>query len=253
MNIHTLFDDKSEIYAQARPRYPTALYTWLSGVCSGHQAVWDVGCGSGQAAVDLRGIFDEVQATDVSSSQIESAPVYEGVTFSVQPAESTRFADDAFDAVCAAQALHWFDYEQFWPEVKRVLKPRGVFAAWGYSWPHVNPTVDQRLDDSLLSLIRPLWASQNQLLWNGYKDVPFPFTRLDVLTFELTVSWSLEQFFAYMHSWSATRRYMEQHGDAFFEESFQRLAEVWQPQELRDVSMDFVVIAGTNPDAKGAG
>jgi ubiquinone/menaquinone biosynthesis C-methylase UbiE len=48
----------------------------------------------------------------------------------VQSAESTTFIDESFDAVCVAQALHWFDYELFWPEVQRVLKPSGVFAAW---------------------------------------------------------------------------------------------------------------------------
>lgn len=253
MDIHKLFDDKSDIYAQARPRYPQALYKWLAEQCPSHSAVWDVGCGSGQAALDLRGYFETVQATDVSPSQIENAPATAGVTFSVQPAESTNFADQTFDAVFVAQALHWFDHSKFWPEVMRVLKPNGVFAAWGYSWPHIDPETDQLLDESLLSVIRSHWAVQNQLLWDRYEGVASPFKPLPVPEFELIVSWSLKQFFAYLHSWSATRRCMDVQGDDFFENSYRQLSQQWAPEEIREVTMDFVVIAGINasPDSDG--
>jgi ubiquinone/menaquinone biosynthesis C-methylase UbiE len=108
LNILKLFDDKADIYAKARPRYPSTLYKWLSELCAERKKVWDVGCGSGQASYDLGNYFDFVEATDVSASQIENAPLYPRVQFSVQPAESTNFSDDGFDAVCVAQALHWF-------------------------------------------------------------------------------------------------------------------------------------------------
>lgn len=251
MDIRKLFDDKSDIYAQARPRYPAALYEWLVSVCPAHGSVWDVGCGNGQAAIDLRSFFDAVQATDVSSSQIENAPAYEGVTFSVQPAEATNFANHVFDAVCVAQALHWFDYTQFWPEVRRVLKPGGVFSAWGYSWPHIEPAIDELLEYNFLSVIRPYWADQNKLLWDGYADVPFPLKRIDVPKIELSMEWSVEQFFAYLHSWSATRRCMEANGDDFFESSFRKVSEIWGGEALRTVSMDFVIIAGKNAPERG--
>lgn len=247
MDIRKLFDDKSEIYAQARPRYPRALYDWLVRVCPAHHSVWDVGCGNGQAALDLADYFESVEATDVSASQIANAPNCDDVMFSVQPAEKTDFPDAAFDAVCVAQALHWFDYDRFWPEVRRVLKTGGLFAAWGYNWPHVNPGIDRVLDESFLSVIRPYWARQNKLLWDGYKDVPFPFKPLEVPDIELTMHWSLEPFFAYLHSWSATRRCMDAIGDEFFKASFRKVREAWGDEAARPVSMEFVLIAGTNP------
>jgi SAM-dependent methyltransferase len=244
LDVHKLFDDKSEIYAQARPRYPADLYQWIENVCPGHHSVWDVGCGNGQAGIDLSHYFEEVQATDVSASQIANAPNCERVRFSVQPAESTNFGNSSFDAVCVAQALHWFDYERFWPEVIRVLKQNGVFAAWGYSWPHVDTAIDEALEQSFMSAIRPYWASQNKLLWDGYKDVPFPLAPLEVPTIELNMNWSVEIFFTYLHSWSATRRCMEVEGNEFFEESYQRVKDVWGSEGERIVSMDFVAIAG---------
>jgi ubiquinone/menaquinone biosynthesis C-methylase UbiE len=68
-----------------------------------------VGCGNGQAAIDLSSYFEEVKATDVSASLIANAPNGERVRFSVQPAESINYKNSSFDAVCVAQALHWFD------------------------------------------------------------------------------------------------------------------------------------------------
>lgn len=247
MDIRKLFDDKSEIYAQARPRYPAALYEWLVEICPAHHSVWDVGCGNGQAAIDLSKHFEAVQATDVSASQIANAPSCDGITFSIQSAERTNFANASFDAVCVAQALHWFNYDQFWPEVQRVLKPGGIFAAWGYNWPHVNPTIDEILDQSFLSVVQPYWARQNKLLWDGYKDVPFPLEPLEIPDIELTMNWSVEQFFAYLHSWSATRRCMDAIGDEFFETSFRKIREAWGDEAERLVSMEFVLIAGNNP------
>ncbi|MEM7052937.1 MAG: class I SAM-dependent methyltransferase [Pseudomonadota bacterium] len=246
MDTRNLFDDKSEIYAQARPRYPAELYKWLVSVCPARHSVWDVGCGNGQAAIDLRNYFETVHATDISSSQIANAPGREGITFSVQAAETTSFADDSFDAVCVAQALHWFDYTQFWPEVGRVLKPKGVFSAWGYSWPNLDPALDRLLEDSFLSVISPYWASQNKLLWDGYVDVLFPLEPIEVPHIELSVKWSVDQFFAYLHSWSATRRCMEVNGDAFFASSYQKISETWGKDVVRQVSMDFIIIAGKN-------
>lgn len=247
MDIHKLFDDKSEIYAQARPRYPAELYEWLMQICPARHAAWDAGCGNGQASLDLVNYFESVEATDVSASQIANAPGCDGVTFSVQPAERTDFGNASFDAVCVAQALHWFDYDKFWLEVRRVMKPGGIFAAWGYNWPHVDPGIDEILDKSFLSVIRPYWARRNKLLWDGYKDVPFPLEPLEVPNIELTMHWSVEQFFAYLHSWSATRRCMDAIGDEFFETSFRKVREAWGNEPERPVSMEFVLIAGNNP------
>jgi len=35
---------------------------------------------------------------------------------------SNQLSDAYFDAVIVAQALHWFDLDQFWVEVNRVLQ-----------------------------------------------------------------------------------------------------------------------------------
>lgn len=166
-HYHELFDDGAAIYLNSRPRYPTKLFESLAELCKNHERVWDAACGNGQAAIGLAKYFAEVKATDISEQQIANALIQSKVEYSVQPSESTTFEDGYFDLVCVAQALHWFDYEKFWPEVKRVLRPNGIFAAWGYSWFKIQGDIDDILEHEFVSIIQPYWAKQNQLLWDG--------------------------------------------------------------------------------------
>jgi ubiquinone/menaquinone biosynthesis C-methylase UbiE len=130
---HKFFADKSELYARSRPTYPEPVFEFLAATCKNRILAWDCGCGNGQASVQLSKYFENVEAIDVSSEQIGQAAPHPQVKYSVSPAERTSFPNNSFDFICVAQALHWFDYKQFWPEVTRVLRPSGIFAAFGYS------------------------------------------------------------------------------------------------------------------------
>jgi SAM-dependent methyltransferase len=245
--VSSYFDEKSDLYAQARPHYPPEFIAWLAQQCRGHDRAWDAACGNGQAAVDLRAHFRCVEASDVSDAQIANAPPLEGVRYTVQSSERTEFADAAFDAVCVAQALHWFDLGKFWPEAARVLKPQGVFAAWGYGWPKLPAPLAGLLQQSLLNVIAPWWAPQNRLLWAGYQGIALPFPRIDAPRFSMHVDWDVDQLFMYLHSWSATRKCMEAQGDAFFRRSHALLRDAWgEPKTLR-LPLDLHLIAGRKP------
>ncbi len=247
MKHHQLFSNRSDLYAQARPRYPEALYPYLANLCPEHIRVWDVACGSGQAAVDLAAHFNEVHATDISAEQIAHAHPHPRVRYSVQPAEKTDFPANTFDLICVAQALHWFDHERFWHEVKRVLKPNGIFAAWGYSWFSINPNVDKAFKENFLAPIQPYWAEQNQLLWNDYRDVPFPFEKVKTPNLEMVVEWDFEELFAYIQTWSAARERIREKGDEFLVRTRESVLPAWgNPSERKRIPMNFVLLVGKN-------
>ena len=215
MSIHQLFSDKSELYEIARPLYPKELYEYLVSIVPSTQQVWDCACGNGQAAISLVQYFDHVKATDVSQEQIANAKQHPKIEYAVSESEDTNFADNSFDLVCVAQALHWFQHDQFWNEVKRVLKPNGIFAAWGYTWPRVNTEVDQIVKEKILNSIAPYWAPQNKLLWNHYADIDIPFKNVSTPAMKMQVVWDLDEFIGFIRSYSATRRCIEKEGDQF--------------------------------------
>ena len=104
--------------------------------------LWDCATGSGQAAEDLSQHFDRVIATDISDSLLSHAKENQRIEFRTAPAEESGIASESIDLVTVAQAIHWFEFDKFWEEVDRVLKPNGVLAYWGYLWPQVDDQID---------------------------------------------------------------------------------------------------------------
>ena len=202
------FSLRSASYAKSRPQYPSALYAWIASQCDATWAAWDCATGNGQAAVGLAEHFSVVHATDSSQEQIQHAIPHSGVRYQRAPAETAGFPDEAFDLVTVAQALHWFDYSRFWPEVSRVLRPNGLFCAWGYAWLTTTPLVDETLVKPLRKALEPFWAPNNRLLWSGYQsqDISFPYDRIQAPEFAIVVEWSLRQLLDYFETWSAFKQ-----------------------------------------------
>lgn len=237
------FSKGSDVYAQARPTYPDSLFARLAEVAPGRDAAWDCATGSGQAALGLARHFGRVEATDASAAQIAAALPAPNVAYSVQPAESTSFADASFDAVCVAQALHWFDVERFFGEVKRVLRPRGVILVTGYGWSSVSPGFDRALLREVIEHVKHLWPPQNALLINGYRDLPFPFEPVEFPKTAIEVRWTFAQVMDYVGTWTATRRMLEK-DPQFLDASRKVLQQAWGNDETKIVTMPLTVRCG---------
>jgi SAM-dependent methyltransferase len=65
------------------------------------------------------------------------------VTVAAGSAEATGLPDECADIVTASQAMHWFDAARALPEIVRILRPGGIFAACDYDWP---PAIDWETD-----------------------------------------------------------------------------------------------------------
>jgi SAM-dependent methyltransferase len=198
-------------YAQARPEYPADLFAWLDGIVLVHELAWEPGCGNGQATRDLARLFDHVHATDPSAAQIAQARGPANVRFSVEPGETTRLADASVDAVCVAQALHWFDRARFFAECERVLKPGGVLVAWGYQDMVAPEGLDEALDP-FRDAIAADWPPERQLIDAAYAGFAWPFERIEPPVFELRAEWTLPRMLGYFSSYSATKRHIDAHG-----------------------------------------
>src|SRR5690606_15217418 len=117
------FSGAAAAYSRFRPDYPAALFDFLAANSPGRDLAWDVGTGSGQAVPPLRERFAAVVATDASCEQLALASPVEGVAYRNEHAESTSLPDAAVDLVTVAAAVHWFDLDRFYAEVRRVLRP----------------------------------------------------------------------------------------------------------------------------------
>jgi SAM-dependent methyltransferase len=207
------FSGHASIYREARPTYPAALYAWLAEQSPDTTLAWDCGCGNGQATVALAAHFNQVIGTDPSANQIAAAPPAPNVEYRVEPGERSSLADASVSVVTVAQALHWFDFNPFYAQVRRVLKLGGLFAAWSYADCRTGDAAIDALKDRLyVDLTGPYWPPERALVDDGYRTLPFPFVEIAPPAFEMAVNWDVEQFLAYLCSWSATQRYLKSIG-----------------------------------------
>src|SRR4051812_48746007 len=116
MSPKDLFSQGSVDYARYRPRYPTALFKYLAGLCRERKTAWDCATGNGQAANELARDFETVAATDISQKQLDQAPATPNVRYSVASAEASGLAASSVDLVTVAQAFHWFRHDSFYEE-----------------------------------------------------------------------------------------------------------------------------------------
>ena len=239
------FSAQASAYARYRPRYPEALFDFVASRCGRREQAWDVATGNGQAARSLARHFGRVVATDASARQIEGATPHERVAYRVEPAEAASLADGSVDAVTVAQALHWLDHERFYAEVRRVLRPSGLLAAWTYGLLRVTPDVDRVLDRYYGDLVGPYWPPERRHVEAAYRTIPFPFDELtDVPPFEIEASWSEADVRGFLGTWSATQQFKDAEGRDPVEAISPELEAAWGTADVRPVRWPLHVRAG---------
>jgi len=236
MSFADHFSAQAIDYAKYRPGYPHALFDWLASLTPEHGVAWDAGTGNGQAAIMLAEHFRSVVATDPSVEQIGNAQRHERVRYQVQAAEHCDLSSGSVDLITVAQALHWFDFDPFYVQVKRVLKPHGLIAAWTYGLHAVTPEIDVVLRDFYSRIVGPYWPPERRYIDENYRTIPFPFAEISAPPMRLEMSWALHDLLGYLGTWSATQRYIKQRGSDPRELIYAPLRTAWGLQSDRCVS-----------------
>lgn len=252
MNFKDHFSDHADLYANARPHYPAALFDWLAAAAPARDCAWDAGCGNGQASVALAQHFERVIATDPSPQQLANAVAHPRVDYRNEPANLDRQAGyttsldaHSIDAITVAQALHWFDLPAFLSEVHRVARPGALFAAWCYSNCSVTPAVDAVIAHLYDDVLGAYWPPERTLVDEGYASLDMPFAPVAAPAFEMRVDWTARQLLAYLTSWSAAQRHLKATGhDAVAAVTDALLAAWHDPEHVRPVRWMLAVRAG---------
>jgi ubiquinone/menaquinone biosynthesis C-methylase UbiE len=207
--LKDLFSTQSSEYSRFRPTYPAALVEEISSLCAHHDLAWDAGTGNGQLAVMLAEHFKHVTGTDISEKQLANAAKKSNIDYSISDSKTTAFKDHSVDLVTVAQAVHWFDFDAFYAEVKRVLKKNGVIALIGYGVMRSDRATDAIIQDFYHNIVGPYWDQERRLIDEAYVTIPFPFKEIGLKKYNMHYSWNIDQLMGYFSTWSALQHYLK--------------------------------------------
>ena len=236
----------SQLYRIARPTYDPSIYKVIFDFIAEtpsakHTLAVDVACGTGQVASELSKHYDHVIACDANAEQLRAAIQGPNITYIQSLAEDigsslasvvsapTPPERQTVDLATVAQALHWFDIDTFYRQVRQVLTPNtGVLACWGYSMLRIvnlqgPQTIAQttalqqangRFNAIHADTLGAWWDGRRVLVDSEYEGLDEAarrvFSTVKTVRFLPRKEMSLGQIVTYMRSWSSYQTYMKQ-------------------------------------------
>ncbi|MDL4777126.1 class I SAM-dependent methyltransferase [Actinomadura xylanilytica] len=124
------------VYAAERPGYPAEAVRWALEPLAGREPlrILDLAAGTGKVTEAL--LSEGIPAGDVVAVEPDPQMLAElrrgvpGVRALAGGAEAIPLPDGSVDAVLVGQAMHWFDLDRAFPEMRRVLAPGGILAGF---------------------------------------------------------------------------------------------------------------------------
>lgn len=226
------FSTQAMHYAKCRPEYPQDLFEFIISNIDAKHIAWDCATGNGQAATKLAAYFEKVEATDISQSQLDHAIAIDNIRYSTQPAEKTDFPENYFDLITVAQALHWFNFDEFYAEAKRVIKPQGWIAVWTYALFRISPEIDNVIDEYHFNTMKEYWDPERAYVDNHYSDIPFPVVEIPCPRFEMTYTWAIQDLENYLKTWSSYTKYMSVNMESPLPQLLQHLDPLWGEEKM---------------------
>lgn len=229
------FSLESDQYARFRPTYPTELINLIVSLAPQKFIAWDVACGNGQLTLELSNHFETVIATDVSKEQIAMAPQKANIDYRVEPSENTSIDTTSVDLITVSQAIHWFNFDQFYNQVRKVIKPNGILALIAYILPTITPEIDIVIKEFYNGTLNGYWDERRKFIEEEYTTIPFPFEEVKLPSYFIEQQWKREDLIGYLSTWSAVKKYKQNTSTDPIAIVADKINSIWGENEIIDV------------------
>ncbi|KAL9654399.1 hypothetical protein ABK040_010426 [Willaertia magna] len=265
-------------YERYRFEYPNEIFSFIKEQLNEKTDViaLDVACGNGLATFELSKFCKFVLAIDPSENQLSNAKEkmnkknVTNIKFERGSAETledlvkahlenleSNEAHECFDLIVVAQALHWFNFDTFFRNVEKLLKPGGVFVAWGFT---INEFKNQKAQEIQLDFyentLKEYWTERRLIIDQKYKTIPFvPFPQLTSNhTLYDNRRISLQNYVKYIGTLSALNRYHERFGDekknqllGDFQEKLLKALDLFSKEDEIDLNLPIHLLVTKKP------
>lgn len=239
------FSTQAALYAKFRPKYPEEIYDFVLSKVKSFDTAWDCATGNGQVASRLSKDFQEVFATDISQKQLDNAQQADNIHYAIAQAEKTDFQANTFDLITVGQAIHWFDFERFYQEVRRVAKPEAIFAAWGYGTLTIdNVEANVLFQDFYQEQIGEYWDAERGYIDDEYRTLPFTLAEIESPRFEMVYQWTLAELEGYLNTWSSVQKYIKIHHENPVDGFIESLKAIYKSSDIFTVNFPIFMKVG---------
>jgi SAM-dependent methyltransferase len=222
-NVHELaargFDRAGDDYERGRPGYPPEAIEFLVGVLGIGRGsrVLDLAAGTGKLTRQLVPSGAQLVAVEpVAGMRAKLEETVAGVLALAGTAESIPLGEESVDAVCCAQAFHWFDAGRALEEIHRILRPgRGLALIWNVR--DENVEWERRLTE----LMKRYESNAPRKRWGRWRKAferTTLFTPLEERLFEHSQEGDVETMLARVASISFVSALPEEERAAFLDE-----------------------------------
>jgi len=229
------FSLESEQYALYRPTYPNELIELIVSLSPNLFFAWDVACGNGQLTFELSNYFEQVIGTDISQEQLENAQKNDNILYKVESSSLSSIGNSNIDLITVAQAIHWFEFDTFYSEVKRVAKPNAIIAIIGYELLSISKEIDECVFDFYSNKLNDYWDERRRYIDEQYSTIPFPFEEVKIPQYNCKMRWNRDELIGYLSTWSAVKKYKQKNGIDPILELKEQIYRLWNENDIYDV------------------
>jgi ubiquinone/menaquinone biosynthesis C-methylase UbiE len=238
------FSEQACVYAAFRPDYSESIFIFLNDLVTENFLALDCGTGNGQTAESLSNYFKNVLACDPSRKLLGQARKKSNIFYFQSTAEWIALRGKTINLITVSQAIHWVNFNQFYDEVKQLLKPKGIIAFWGYNLPRINAKIDNILDYLYSDILGDYWQNERKYIDEEYKTIPFPFDEIKTPVFKMKTQWELKRFLGYIGSWSAVQNYLNKNELNPLELIKEKLIIAWGSEEKYEIDWPIFIRVG---------
>lgn len=152
------FSKFADTYDRVRPALPTNARNILLQYLGHHPSVLvDIGCGTGLSTAGWAGYATTIIGVEPSKSMLSIAQKRTADNASIRYvnafSDQTGLPDGSAEVVTCSQSFHWMDPDKTIPEIARILKADGVFAAFDCDWSPVCQWEAEQAYEKLFSVL----------------------------------------------------------------------------------------------------
>ncbi len=170
--------------------------------------------------------------------------IYEAVPPVLQGLGKVKNPWPNVDAHSGALLVHWFNFNDFYTEVKRTIKPNGIIAVIGYGLIETDKDTNEIISRFYKNILGSFWDKERKYIDENYQTIPFPFNEIESPILYNTFEWTFEQLIGYFETWSAVQHYIKLKKENPIDLIKKDLKETWKTGLLKSVRFRILLRIG---------